>query len=82
MLDRCSIDVRSICAIPPNSSLALMGIVPPMAWMGMKRERIVGEIFESWGRIGRWMQDDLERLGEDMSMENRSEIYLKYLKCI
>ena len=54
-----------------------MGTVPPMAWMGVKRGRKFGELFESWGRIGEWMRDDLERLGGDISIENRFEIYLE-----
>ena len=36
--------------VTPNSFLALKGIVPPVAWMGMKCDQKK--------KIGKWLKDD------------------------
>ena len=45
---------NSFAFLPPNSSLASMGIVPPMAWMGIKPYKKIYElgcIFEDWEKV-------------------------------
>ncbi len=42
--------VEALRPVPPIRIACIK--IPPMAWMGMKRERNFGEIFESWRSIG------------------------------